>query len=237
MGNRLAIAALAAMLLAGCASKTEPPPNREELALMTTLPIYWGESASIAEALSNTAPPHWVRTEIEKTFELVPVDTLSEDALDGVENLLLAQPRALSAPENVALDQWVREGGQLLLFADPLLTEHSRFAIGDRRRPQDVVLLSPILARWGLELRFDESQPGGLRTISADGMDIPVELAGHFESIATDAPASCALSGGGLLAQCRIGEGRVTIVADAALLDAERDQADALGALAARSFD
>ena len=51
----------------------------------------------------------------------------------------------------------MRGGGRVLLFADPMLTRHSAFALGDRRRPQDVVLLSPILARWRLELQFDES--------------------------------------------------------------------------------
>ena len=67
---------------------------------------------------------------------------------------MMIQPRPLSPQENVALDNWVAAGGRLLLFADPALTEDSAFAIGDRRRPQDVVLLSPILARWGLELEL-----------------------------------------------------------------------------------
>ena len=79
--------------------------------------------------------------------------------LSHVTRLLLAQPRALSGPENVALDAWVRGGGHLLLFADPMMTGESRFGIGDRQRPQDVILLSPILNRWCRDPQFDQNQP------------------------------------------------------------------------------
>ena len=37
-------------------------------------------------------------------FALRPLDTLSEESLAGLDVLLLAQPRALSPAENVALD-------------------------------------------------------------------------------------------------------------------------------------
>ena len=74
-------------------------------------------------------------------------------------------------------------GGLLLLFADPLLTGESRYAIGDRRRPQDVALLSPILAHWGLELRFAE-QPDAAPQLRALGdLALPVEQPGQLALI------------------------------------------------------
>ena len=144
------------------------------------------------------------------------------DAIDGLDRIIMAQPRPLAPSENVALDNWVRGGGRLLIFADPLLTRHSDFALGDRRRPQDVVLLSPILTRWGLELRFDDAQPSEERLISASGNQYPVNLAGQF--VATG-DGKCTISEAGLFARCSVGNGRVTLMADAAILDSEETAA------------
>jgi hypothetical protein len=138
--------------------------------------------------------------------------------LDKLARLVIAQPRPLSPQENVALDDWVKRGGQLLLLADPALTEDSAYAIGDPRRPQAVVLLSPILTRWGLELRFDEAQPFGEVEREVMGMAIPVNLPGQF---AAQGQANCRLWGEGLAVTCRVGKGRVVALADAAVLERE----------------
>ena len=131
--------------------------------------------------------------------------------------LVMAQPRPLSPQENVALDRWVRGGGHLLLFADPMLTADSLFALGDRRRPQDVVLLSPILTRWGLELTFDEDQPAGEQLADWEGTNLPVNLPGKF--VLQGKSRMCRLLADGLAARCTIGKGRVLALADAALLE------------------
>lgn len=221
---------LASALLAcsACGASTNPGGGEAEaprtsLGLSSTLPIYWQESADFASLLKEDGGPGWVRQALETRFDLVPLDVLSAEALAPLDHLLLAQPRALSPSENVALDDWVRAGGQLLLFADPMLTSHSQFAIGDRRRPQDVVLLSPILTRWGLELTFDTAQPQGERIEKAIGLELPVDLAGAFVPIASEAASECTISETAIAARCRVGEGRVTIIADAALLDGEED--------------
>lgn len=215
------------MLLAACGPsipEPEPTPTIAEedkpvLGLMTSLPIYWGEAASFADQIASDAPPHWVRVELEKRYRLMPLDTLAgagDATLANVDFLLLAQPRALSGEENVALDDWVRAGGRVLLFADPLLTSHSRFPLGDPRRPLDIALLSPILDRWGLELTFDESQPEGEQSVEAADVAIPVNLRGAFE---VSGDGGCTLGQNAFYATCVIGEGRVLALADAALLE------------------
>ena len=219
--------------------------TRLPLGLMTTLPIYWGEAAGMDEMIANTAQPHWARGVLERDYELVPLDTLAGPegiaSPETADRALLAQPRALSGPENVALDDWVRRGGHVLLFADPMLTSHSRFPIGDRRRPQDVVLLSPILSRWGLELQFDEAQAEGERVTQFGQIDLPVELAGTFRITprTPGAPADCELKASGLVADCAIGQGRALIIADAAMLDQDAAgpmRENALRALTDRAF-
>ncbi len=195
------------------------------LGLFTTLPIYWGEAAQLSDLLAEDRKQHWVRGGLEKDYVLRPLDVLEAgdagNSLTGLRFLLMAQPRALSPVENVALDAWVRGGGRLLLFADPMLTEESSFAIGDRRRPHDVVLLSPILTHWGLDLQFDDRQDAGMKIVPVFGTELPIDLPGRLVlRPPTSAGGSCRLAAGGLAADCAVGQGRVLVVADAALLDA-----------------
>ena len=214
-----ALAALAAALLAsGCQAAPEGQRARalRALGLMTTLPLYWPEAGDVGEVLRATGETGWVRRALETSFILEPLDALDAATLKGLDNLMLAQPRVLTPDENVALDDWVRAGGKLLLFADPMLTRHSRFGIGDRRRPQDVALLSPILTHWGLELRFDPEEGPGERIVAVRGVPVPVDLAG---TLAVLPGGSCSIESENVLALCRIGSGRVTILADAAVLD------------------
>jgi hypothetical protein len=119
----------------------------------------------------------------------------------------------------------VRDGGRVLLFVDPMLTALTEFAPGDPRRPQDVAMLSPILARWGLTLEFDEAQPAEERTIAVNGEAVPVHLAGQLRPSgkAGDAVAKCGIKARGLIADCRSGKGRIVALADAALLETPQD--------------
>lgn len=242
--------ALLIAALAGFAVLAWPARDRPPVALYSSLPIYWNESASVSDLLDSKQPPPWPRIALERDWALTPLDTLAGPdsgvggkggSLASYRRLLLAQPRALAPVENVALDEWVRGGGHLLLFADPFLTGDTHFAIGDKRRPQDVVLLSPILARWGLELRYDLDQPEGERTVTVAGAELPINQAGQFVLQPTDpqAPATCTLSAGGIVADCAIGEGRALIVADAALLEQHHvtDGAELLRDLAKRAFN
>jgi len=203
---------------------------------MGTVPIYWGEAADFSELIGGESEPHWARQVLERQYCLAPLDFLDEEALAGHSRLLLAQPRGLAPAENVALDAWVRRGGRLLLFADPMMTGHSLYGIGDRRRPQDVALLSPILRHWGLELAFDPDQPGGLQTGEFAGRHVPVNLAGQVSVMEPDAgegasTAQCTPESSGVGVHCRLGEGSIVVLADAALLDHDGPWAGAPEAL------
>jgi hypothetical protein len=233
-GAALLIAVLALAAFAWPADKASKQP----LGLFTSLPIYWSERASVNDALDG-GQAHWVRARLENDYQLVPLDTLDGGELVKLRELVMAQPRPLAPEENVALDIWVRNGGRLLLFADPFLTEESRFALGDKRRPQDVVLLSPILGRWGLRLTFDDRQGDGERFVAYRSASLPERLAGRLELTKPGAGGECTLAGGGLVAECGIGKGHVLVVADAAILEADRaprTAEPALSALLTRAF-
>lgn len=212
-----------ALLVAGLALWAMQPRStaaQAPVGLFTSLPILWNEAPDIAAQLNDTAPEHWAKAELTARGGIVPLDTLGAAPLAGLTRLVIAQPRPLSPDENVALDNWVRGGGQLLLLADPALTQHSDFPIADPRRPQAVALLSPILSRWGLDLTFDESQPFGERVQAVMDVPVPYNLAGRWRvSGQASGGATCRALGDGIAVTCAVGKGRVVALADAAVLE------------------
>jgi len=227
--------------VASCA-RGDPPvsPQHESsggaVGLFTTLPILWAETEDLAGHLRADVPPHWVLTALRRRGEVKPIDSMmpvlngdggAASPLEGIRLLVMAQPRALAPEENVALDAWVSAGGHLLLFADPMLTEESTYGLGDRRRPQDVVLLSPILDHWKLRLELDEDQPAGEHQVRLGPVAMPVDLPGRI-AMAPDA-RHCSLLADAVVADCRIGRGRLMLVADAALLARGRVSAGSEG--------
>jgi hypothetical protein len=215
------VLAVLAPLLAACGNTGEPSGSTRVIGLSTSLPLLWGESGDIRGHLAGQGGRHWAMTVLEQRGKVVPLDTLAGPhglALPADGLLVLAQPRPLSPDENLALDAWVRSGGRLLLFADPMLTAESAFPLGDPRRPEAMAMLSPILRHWGLEPQFDEDQPLGARTLAPFGIDIPVELPGRFRP---RQGAPCKIEAEGFAADCVIGKGRVIALADAAVFDGD----------------
>lgn len=220
------------MLLAGCQWDEAPPemaPPTRQMGLMTSLPLFWPLGAGIADIAGGTAPAPWQRAVFEGNYRLVPLDTLSlvaglgpgaqdSDPLAGLARLAIIQPRGLSPADNAALDDWVRGGGRLLMVLDPQLTGEYDLPLGDPRRPSDTALIPPVAARWGMAISFDEGQPAVMRHAGLGEARIPLALAGQ---ITLDAAAGqrCMLVLGGAGARCRVGKGRVTLIADAAAFE------------------
>lgn len=225
--------ALAAFLIGPWRAVSRPQLS---LGLFGTLPILWHEGDGLDEYIKPQEEPHWAAVALRRSGNLTPLDIL-DPVPAGLDVLIMAQPRPLSPQENVALDTWVRGGGRVLMFVDPMLTQKSRFALGDPRRPHDIAMLSPILTHWGLELQSEDSQPAGERRITLLRRDVPVNLSGRF--VRTTESGTCGVLARGLAAECRIGRGRILALADAALLEPadaaeSAERADVLEGLLAR---
>ena len=263
LSPKKAVSALLAGLLAALVvwmfwPQSSQKADREPLGLMTSLPLYWPLGGEVVALVSGKNEIPWVRQRLERNYELIPLDSFVDEAsaaeegsgggeevslLSGMERLLVVQPRAVGSADNVALDQWVRDGGKLLYALDPMLAGQYGVRWGDPAHPIVHALVPPVFARWGLEVQFIEAQPFALRELDYPAGRLPVVMTGEFlvskpssnsseDDIATR--GECELLAEGAIARCQVGRGRVTAIADAALFempkadDRAREQFDTL---------
>lgn len=222
--GRAAAAGLAALLLvlpgalrpyeAIVLGSARPRPSAEKpaLLLMTGLPLVWGQAGPFDPA----SRPAAAYVALQEEFSVRPIDYLDERNLGRARLLLLAQPRVLEPVELVALDRWVRGGGRAVILADPALDWPTRLPLGDVRRPPPVSLLEPLLGHWGLRLEPPNHRRVEVRHLRDGAVlrRLTTVASGRF---ASSSPA-CRTAEAGLVSFCRIGRGRVLLVADADLL-------------------
>ena len=205
------VAAIAAALVAAALSSGEPAPppprpmaQRPTLLLLTSLPLLFNEDFS----LSGGGSPAIKR--LEARYKIVPINVADPKELAKGRLLLMAHPLAQPAEDLVALDEWVRRGGRVLLLADPMLEWPSNRPLGDPLRPPPMFMDTGLLAHWGLRLNAPDERAPVVRKLG--GFDVltvsPGSLAG-----------ACSISADRFVARCRIGKGEATIVADADLLN------------------
>ncbi len=214
----------------------EPPPG---LGLMTSLPLTYPLGADFAAFARGEVQRTWQAAVLAQCFSPFPLDTLAPlgglgpdlpatNPLSGIEYLAVIQPRGLSPRDNVALDDWVRAGGKLLLVLDPMLTGEYDLPLGDPRRPGAVAFMPPVVERWGMAVTFDEAQAFEPRRVDfgerGGAVTLPVLLAGEI----TVSSGDCLIEEPSPVQQCSIGKGTVTLVADAAVFE---DQSLAAGAV------
>ena len=186
----------------------EPAPasDKPPVLVITSLPIVWGEMGAFAPGAAPAAS--WRSLAAE--FDLTPIDFVDSQTLGQRGVTLVAQPRQLAPGELVALDQWVRGGGKILILADPLLAWPSGLPLGDVRRPISSNMLTPLLSHWGIT--FGPSAPG---TRMARIGDRQLRIVGSAPLFARG--LRCGRQAPFVL-DCPIGRGRAIVVADADLL-------------------
>lgn len=177
---------------------------RPSLAVMTALPLFWEEGGMVRV----DAP---IIDMLRARFEVRAVDSPADVGAGG--RLLLAQPRDPGPAGLVAIDAWVREGGRVLVLADPLLAWPSRLPMGDRRRAPNATALGPLLMHWGVVL--ESMDVGEARRFLRNGRLVTTLAAGRLRATAP----GCRATEGGLVMRCAVGRGEAVIVADADLLD------------------
>ena len=193
-------------LFAARPSAPQATVEKPRLLLLTSLPLVFGEGFG----LEIGGRPAFKA--LSERFTVLPISTTAPAELRKGPLLLMAHPPAQTAENLVALDQWVRDGGRVLLLADPSLEWPSDRPLGDPLRPPPMFMDTGLLKHWGLRLESAEQRGPQMRRLA--GREVMTASPGSLSG-------SCEVSADRLTAQCRIGRGRATIVADADLLDVE----------------
>ena len=190
------------------ASEVAPRTVGEKPALMilTTLPLLFPEEFTLQGAGSKAL------TALETRYRVVPIGTTDAASLKQGQLLLLAHPLAQTADALVDLDRWVRDGGRVLLLADPRLEWPSERPLGDKLRPPPSFADTGLLKHWGLTLEAPAESGPQQRTLA--GQQILTASSGRLAG-------TCEIDGGGFVARCGIGKGQAVIVADADFLNVE----------------
>lgn len=184
-----------------------PEAERPPLMLLTTLPLVFPEEFSLQGSGSKALAA------VETRYRVLPIGTTDAATLRQAKLLLMAHPLAQPSEALVDLDGWVRDGGRLLLLADPRLDWPSSRPLGDKLRPPPSFADTGLLGHWGL--RLDAPEEPGLAERHVDGRQILASSPGVLSG-------SCKTVEGGFVARCRVGKGRATVVADADFLNVER---------------
>jgi hypothetical protein len=218
------IALVGAVIAAASFTSREPVPlppraaaERPRLLLLTSLPLLFSEGFSLSGGGSAAL------TRLQTRYNVVPISVTEPRELAKGRLLLMAHPLAQPAEDLVALDEWVRRGGRVLLLADPMLEWPSRRPLGDPLRPPPMFMDAGLLSHWGLRLDAPEERRPAVRSLG--GFQIMTMSPGALSG-------TCSISHDRLVAHCRVGKGEATIVADADFLNSDR-----LGSRASHNLD
>ena len=183
------------------------PGERPTLLLLTSLPLVFGEQFSLQSGGSPALAA------LQSRYRVVPISVTDPADLARGRLLLMAHPAAQPAEDLVALDDWVRRGGRVLLLADPMLEWPSERPLADPLRPSPMFMDTGLLAHWGL--RLDAPDERGPARRKFGGYDVETVSPGRFLG-------GCAIDADAAVARCRIGKGRAIVIADADFLDTAR---------------
>lgn len=181
--------------------------EKRQLLLLTTLPLVFPEEFSLQGGGSKAFAA------LETRYKVQLIGITDAQSLSQARLLLLAHPLAQPSEALVDLDRWVRDGGSVLLLADPRLEWPSKRPLGDKLRPPLSFADTGLLAHWGL--RLDAPDHGGPAQRELDGRHVIAVSPGILSG-------ACKIGKAGFVARCRVGSGRATVVADADFLNVEQ---------------
>jgi len=129
-------------------------PEKRTLGVMSDLPLLGSFDPQVGQVSGQI-----VFEQLKEMYEVVPVDT-SASVIADIDLLLVVHPKNLSDATLFAIDQYVMDGGRLMLFVDPMA--QSEEVAADPQNPMAQLQadrssnLSKLLQAW--EVGFDSTQ-------------------------------------------------------------------------------
>jgi ABC-type uncharacterized transport system involved in gliding motility auxiliary subunit len=129
-------------------------PQKRTIGVMSDLPLL-----ATFDAQQGEVPGQIVFEQLKEMYDVVPVDTTTSSVSD-IDLLIVAHPKNLTQATLFAIDQYVMNGGRLLVFVDPMA--QSEQVDADPQNPMAQLQadrssdLAPLFSAWGVG--FDTSQ-------------------------------------------------------------------------------
>ena len=218
-GVAVLAAILGSLLYFGMTKGADENTRRPMLMVMSSIPLQWGEATMAQVAKGEAQPSPWFEALAEKNRPVL-IDDFQKLGSPSTTPLLMIQPRALAPRELVQLDDWVRNGGTAIIFADPALDWPSDYPLGDQRRPLFTSLLNPLFRHWGVELALPVADDDNADAATTAG-EYSLSLKSPGILVAAKNPkvaARCSIRRDEFIAYCTVGKGRALIVADVDML-------------------
>jgi ABC-type uncharacterized transport system involved in gliding motility auxiliary subunit len=134
-------------------------PTKPTIGILGSLPLEYGPGGVMA-AMRGQSQPYLILEQIKQFFQVKMIDPSKPDEIDSkLATLILAHPKDLSPQLQYAVDQYVLQGGRLIVFADPYSETMAAMPDPMSGRPMpggdQSSLLPALFKAWGVEV-----QPG-----------------------------------------------------------------------------
>ena len=127
--------------------------KRRALGVISPLPLFGGP----VEGRSAIRPAWRIVGELQKTYDVRQLPLDAEAIPNEVELLLVVHPRNIPQGTLAAIDRFIRRGGKMLAFLDPLCATDLRNSKRNSRYflPDSASSMSPLLTAWGITFSSD----------------------------------------------------------------------------------
>lgn len=124
-------------------------PDQPKIGLITTLPVDGGMTPGMGGMGGMPTPPWQIMDQMRDFFEVERLDATLDEIPEDVDVLVLAQSEGLSETAAYAIDQWVLQGGQAMVFIDPNF-ESGNTPPGGNPDGADLANTKRLIEAWGL---------------------------------------------------------------------------------------
>lgn len=118
--------------------------RKPRIAVISALPVMGRPPMGFGMPQQQGMAPWLFVSELRKTYEVETLPPTADRIDEGIDLLLLIQPRGLSDTLLYAIDQHVLRGGSLLVFTDPLAVTDPQPGAGEAEP------LAPLFTAWGI---------------------------------------------------------------------------------------
>ncbi|MEZ5406302.1 MAG: Gldg family protein [Verrucomicrobiia bacterium] len=127
------------------------------IGIVTSLPVFGDQPDKNNPFVNERSQPPWTLiSELQRDFDVKPVDLDAEEVPKEINVLLVIHPLDFSKKLQFAIDQFVMRGGRLAVFLDPYsIADMSRAPAGNMPMPRGSTL-DDLLKAWGYS--FDKTK-------------------------------------------------------------------------------